>query len=132
MHSGSEQDHITRGTALSGAWLPGIARLLGDPLDNLTTGVDVDPPIVSELGPRSAPPDRRRPMPAKLLELPRSAEPYITLEEVAERLGYSTRWVRDRIRLDGLPSHQRGRGAKHRFRWSEVELWDAARSGGAQ
>jgi predicted DNA-binding transcriptional regulator AlpA len=67
-------------------------------------------------------------MPAKLLELPRSAEPYITLEDLAERLGYSTRWVRDRMRLDGLPSHQRGRGAKHRFRWSEVELWDAARS----
>ena len=54
-----------------------------------------------------------------------SFEPYISLEETADRLGYSTRWVRDRVRFDGLPTHQRGRGAKHRFRWSEVEAWNA-------
>jgi excisionase family DNA binding protein len=72
--------------------------------------------------------DLRRPMPTNLIDLTSRTEPYITLEDVARRLGYSTRWVRDRIRRDGLPSHQRGRGAKHRFRWSEVEAWDAARS----
>jgi predicted DNA-binding transcriptional regulator AlpA len=70
-------------------------------------------------------------VPANLRDLPNQAEAYITLEDVANRLGYSTRWVRDRVRLDGMPSHQRGRGAKHRFRWSEVEEWDAARCGGA-
>jgi excisionase family DNA binding protein len=64
------------------------------------------------------------------IDLPAREEPYITLEEVAKRLGYSSRWVRDRIRLDGLPSHQRNRGAKHRFRWSEVKAWDAAQPTG--
>jgi len=29
-------------------------------------------------------------------------EPDYTLEEVAQALGMSTRWVRDRIRLDGV------------------------------
>lgn len=50
-------------------------------------------------------------------------EPYITLDEVAKRLGYSPRWVHDRIRYDGLPTHQHSKGAQHRFRWSEVETW---------
>jgi len=63
-------------------------------------------------------------MPPSLAQLPVPFEPYLTLEETAQRLGYSTRWVRDRVRRDGLPSHQRGRGAKHRFRWSEVEEWN--------
>lgn len=42
-----------------------------------------------------------------------------TLEEVAEALGMSTRWVRDRIRLDGA-AHQRY-GHKIRFTPKQVE-----------
>lgn len=33
-----------------------------------------------------------------------------TLEEVADALRMSTRWVRDRIRLDGIEHVRRGRG----------------------
>lgn len=36
----------------------------------------------------------------------RELVPDFTLDEVAQALGMSTRWVRDRIRLDGA-SHQR-------------------------
>lgn len=43
-----------------------------------------------------------------------------TLDEVAEALGMSTRWVRDRIRLDGA-EHQRY-GHKIRFTPDQVEL----------
>lgn len=62
---------------------------------------------------------------APVIQMPgaRSWESYISLQEVAERLGYSTRWVHDRIRHDALPTHQHRRGAQHRFRWSEVEAW---------
>lgn len=55
--------------------------------------------------------------------IPQEWEPYITLDEVAERLGYSTRWLLDRIRYDGLPTHQHRRGARHRLKWSEVYAW---------
>ena len=58
-----------------------------------------------------------------VIQMPTTWEPYITLTDVAERLGYSTRWVHDRIRHDGLPTHQHRKGAQHRFRWSEVEAW---------
>jgi predicted DNA-binding transcriptional regulator AlpA len=59
-------------------------------------------------------------------------EPYISLREVAARLGYSTRWTRERARLDGLPSRQLAAGGKYRFLWSEVETWwhDAAETVG--
>jgi predicted DNA-binding transcriptional regulator AlpA len=53
----------------------------------------------------------------------RDPEPYIDVEEVATRLGYSPRWVRERVRADGLPSRQRVRNARHRFLWSEVAAW---------
>lgn len=36
-------------------------------------------------------------------------EPDYTLREVAEALGMSTRWVRDRIRLDGAEHNRYGR-----------------------
>ncbi len=42
-----------------------------------------------------------------------------TLEEVAQALGMSSRWVRDRIRLDGA-AHQRY-GHKIRFTPEQVE-----------
>ena len=47
-----------------------------------------------------------------------------TLEEVAEALGMSSRWVRDRIRLDGA-EHQRY-GHKIRFTPEQVESLRAA------
>jgi predicted DNA-binding transcriptional regulator AlpA len=56
-------------------------------------------------------------------------EIYIDLESVARRLGYSERWVYERIRVDGLPSHQRARGMPHRFLWSEVQAWHSGRGG---
>jgi excisionase family DNA binding protein len=60
---------------------------------------------------------------AQVIPIPSACEQYITLDEVARRLGYSTRWVHDRIRFDGLPSHQHARGSQHRFLWSEVHAW---------
>jgi predicted DNA-binding protein YlxM (UPF0122 family) len=47
-----------------------------------------------------------------------------TLEEVAEALGMSSRWVRDRIRLDGAV-HQRY-GHKIRFTPAQVDALRAA------
>lgn len=53
----------------------------------------------------------------------RDYEPYLGLSEVADRLGYSERWVRDRIKDAHLPAHQRARGNQYWFLWSEVERW---------
>lgn len=39
-------------------------------------------------------------------------EPDYTLVEVADALGMSTRWVRDRIRLDGAEHNRYGRRIK--------------------
>lgn len=51
-------------------------------------------------------------------------EPDYTLEEVAEALGMSTRWVRDRIRLDGAEHVRYG---KHiRFTRDQVAQLRAA------
>lgn len=47
-----------------------------------------------------------------------------TLEQVAEAIGMSTRWVRDRIRLDGA-EHQRY-GHKIMFTAAQVEKLRAA------
>lgn len=41
-----------------------------------------------------------------------SLEPDYSLEEVADALGMSTRWVRDRIRLDGAKHQRYGRQIK--------------------
>ena len=49
-----------------------------------------------------------------------------TLEEVADALGMSERWVRDRIRLDGA-AHQRY-GHKIRFTPEQVAALRAAHS----
>ena len=51
-------------------------------------------------------------------------EPDFTLEEVADALRMSTRWVRDRIRLDGA-EHNRY-GLKIRFTASQVQSLRAA------
>lgn len=65
-------------------------------------------------------------MSAQVVELRTDYEAYITLDEVARRLGYSERWVHRRIKDDGLPTHQRSKGSPHRFRWTEVERWFTA------
>lgn len=39
-------------------------------------------------------------------------EPDYSLEEVADAVGMSTRWVRDRIRLDGVAHQRYGRVIK--------------------
>lgn len=49
-----------------------------------------------------------------------------TLEQVADALGMSERWVRDRIRIDGA-EHQRY-GHKIRFTPAQVESLRAAHS----
>lgn len=51
-------------------------------------------------------------------------EPDLTLQEVADLLCVSTRWVRDRIRLDGV-EHQRY-GTRIRFTPTQVALLRAA------
>lgn len=45
-------------------------------------------------------------------------EPDFTVEQVAKALGMSTRWVRDRVRLDGV-EHQKY-GSKTRFTADQV------------
>ena len=51
-------------------------------------------------------------------------EPDYTLEEVAEAIGMSTRWVRDRIRLDHAEHNRYGRRIK--FTASQVAKLRAA------
>ncbi|MBS45336.1 MAG: hypothetical protein CMH83_19630 [Nocardioides sp.] len=49
-----------------------------------------------------------------------------TLSEVAEALGMSERWVRDRIRLDGIAHQRYGRGI--RFTAEQVAALRSAHS----
>lgn len=51
---------------------------------------------------------------------------FLTAEQLAQRLGVSTRSVHRMVRRDGLPSHTIGPKLV-RFLWSEVELWGMAR-----
>ncbi len=48
-------------------------------------------------------------------------EPYLTKRQVAERLGFSERWVDLKRRDEGLPAHRIG--GQPRFLWSEVRDW---------
>jgi excisionase family DNA binding protein len=52
-----------------------------------------------------------------------ATEPYISLSEVAQRLGFSVWWVREQVKRNGLPVWRAG--GRYRFRWSEVEEWFA-------
>lgn len=51
-------------------------------------------------------------------------DPDYTLDEVAEALGMSTRWIRDRIRLDGVEHMRFGRTI--RFTAEQVDKLRAA------
>jgi excisionase family DNA binding protein len=62
----------------------------------------------------------------KLIPFPavRRDEQWLTKRQLADYLGYSTRWVEYRVR-EGLPNTWMGN--QRRFRISEVEGWLAAR-----
>lgn len=47
-------------------------------------------------------------------------EPWMTKQQIAEHLGFSTRWVEIRMR-EGLPSSTMG--GRRRYLASEVEAW---------
>jgi hypothetical protein len=47
-------------------------------------------------------------------------EPWLSKRQLADRLGFSTRWVELRVR-DGMPSYTHGN--QRRFLLSEVEEW---------
>jgi predicted DNA-binding transcriptional regulator AlpA len=94
------------------AWLDEVRSEVARPRDRAAqTGAGRRGPAVSD----------------RSVEVDESSENYITLQECAVRLGYSTRWVRDRVRLDGMPCHQRVRGAQYRFVWADVADWVADR-----
>ncbi len=52
-------------------------------------------------------------------------EPRLSKRQLADGLGYSTRWVELRVR-DGMPSYIQGN--QRRFLLSEVESWLAERA----
>lgn len=56
-----------------------------------------------------------------VLELPGPPERYLTKRQVAERLGFSIRWVEDQVQRRELPAHTIG--GQRRFLWSEIEAW---------
>ena len=58
--------------------------------------------------------------------VPRTSEPWLNKAQLANRLGYSARWVNLRMR-DGMP-HHKWTGGHVRFRASEVEGWLAERN----
>lgn len=49
-------------------------------------------------------------------------EPELSKRQLANRLGFSTRWVELMVRDEGLPTH-RLRGNQRRFLLSEVDAW---------
>jgi hypothetical protein len=51
-------------------------------------------------------------------------EPRLSKRQLADRLGFTTRWVELRVR-EGMPSYLEGN--QRRFLLSEVEAWLAAR-----
>ncbi len=57
-----------------------------------------------------------------VVPLPRRAlwEPWVSKQQLAAHLGYSTRWVELRVR-EGLPS--RKIGGRRKFHLSAVEAW---------
>jgi len=60
----------------------------------------------------------------QLVRLPTRSEHLLTKRQLAEQLGYSTRWIEMQM-LRGMPYLKpgEGRGARVRFRLSEVEAW---------
>jgi excisionase family DNA binding protein len=59
---------------------------------------------------------------ARVIQFPRRVMPerWLTKRELAEHLGYSTRWVEYRVR-EGMPNERLGR--RMRFRATDVEAW---------
>jgi excisionase family DNA binding protein len=59
---------------------------------------------------------------ARIFQFParRTLEGWLTKQQLAAHLGYSTRWVEYRIH-EGMPHERFGR--RMRFRASEVEAW---------
>jgi excisionase family DNA binding protein len=60
------------------------------------------------------------------LPLRRGYEPWLNKQQLADYLGFSTRWVELKVR-EGMPSHRWGN--RLRFRVSEVEAWLEEREG---
>jgi hypothetical protein len=60
------------------------------------------------------------------LTAPQASEPWLSKAQLADRLGYSARWVNLRMR-EGMP-HRKWTGGHVRFRASEVEVWLAEMS----
>jgi hypothetical protein len=59
-----------------------------------------------------------------LVKLRTRGEHWLTKEQLASEIGYSTRWIEMQM-CKGLPYLKpgEGRGARVRFRLSEVEAW---------
>jgi len=65
----------------------------------------------------------------QLVRLSTRAEPLLTKTELADHLRYSERWIEMQMRDRGMPYMKGdGRGARVRFRLSEVEAWMMRRS----
>ena len=65
-----------------------------------------------------------------LVTLPTRGEHWLTKEQLAVEIGYSTRWINMQMRDGDMPYRKagNGRGAHVRFRLSEVENWMLRRS----
>lgn len=48
-------------------------------------------------------------------------EPYLAKRDIAQRLGFSVRWLEQQVSTGGLPAHMIG--GQRRFLWSEVVEW---------
>ena len=64
-----------------------------------------------------------------LVQFPARGEGWLTKAELAEKIGYSTCWITMQM-ARGMPHAKpgSGRGARVRFRLSEVEAWMMRRS----
>jgi len=65
----------------------------------------------------------------QLVRFPTGGEEWLSKAQLAEKLGYTTRWIEMQMRR-GMPYAKpgEGRGARVRFRLSEVEAWMMRRS----
>jgi excisionase family DNA binding protein len=52
---------------------------------------------------------------------PEDWEPYLTKRQVAQRLGFSVRWLEQQVAQAELPAHMIG--GQRRFLWSEIQSW---------
>lgn len=69
-------------------------------------------------------------MTARIHQFPdRGYERFVSKQDVARHLGFSTRWVELRMERDGLPWHPPAPGSnRRRFRLSEIDRWMEAKA----